>query len=75
MKGKQSEWWFKQMSLGHKYKIVLEVILEFLHQYDDDCFTNPEKPNWSVKDFKLEQFQRRIGKKIDETDEQHKHNI
>ena len=49
----------------HKYKIWLDLICEFLHQWDDDVFTM-EKPNRSVKDYGLEQFQWRLGKKLDE---------
>ena len=41
----------------HKYKIVLDTILEFIHQIPDEEFLNPEKPNFTVKDFTLEQFQ------------------
>lgn len=51
---------------SHRYKIWLDLICEFLHQLPDDVFVNMDKPNFSVKDYGLEQFQRRIWRKIEE---------
>lgn len=48
----------------HRAKICLDFICEFLNQRPDDVFMNMDKPNMSVKDYSLEQFQRRIWKKI-----------
>lgn len=53
----------------HKCKIVMDYILEFLHQIPDDEFNNPEKPNFCVKDFGLEQFQWWVCKRMDELKE------
>lgn len=58
--------WVPVITEIHKYKIVLDTILEFIHQIPDDEFTNPEKPNFCVRDFTLEQFQRWLGKKMDD---------
>ena len=54
------------ISESHKYKIWLDLICEFLHQLPDDAFTRMDKPNMTVKDYGLEQFQRWIGRKLDE---------
>ena len=61
--------WYKQkkFSDGYKYKIVLEIILEFLHRMPDEAFQGQEKSNYNTKDYTLEQFHRYIAKKIDET--------
>lgn len=53
---------------NHRYKIGLDLICEFLHQLPDDVFTRMDKPNMTVEDYGLEQFQRWIGRKIDETE-------
>lgn len=45
----------------HKAKICLDFICEFLRQRPDYSMG---KPNMSVKDYSLEQFQYRIWKKI-----------
>ena len=43
--------WVPVITEIHKYKIVLDTILEFIHQIPDEEFLNPEKPNFTVKDF------------------------
>lgn len=49
----------------HRYKIAMDVILEFLHQIPDEQFTNPEKANFSAKDFNLAQFRAYMARRID----------
>lgn len=62
----------KVITERHKYKIVLDVILEFLHQIPDDEFLNPEKPNFCTKDFSLEQFHWYIARRMDILNERDK---
>lgn len=45
----------------HRAKICMDMICEFLHLWPDYC---TDKPNMSVNDYTLKQFQSRIGKKI-----------
>jgi len=61
--------WYKQKKFSdcYKYKIVLEIILEFLHRVPEECFEG-EKKHYSVKDYSLENFQFYVWRKIDETD-------
>ena len=54
------------LSESHKYKIGMDLICEFLHQWPDDVFDMMDKANWSVKDYGLEQFQWWLGRKIEE---------
>lgn len=63
---KKPNGWVPVITEIHKYKIVLDTILEFLHQLPDDEFNNPEKPNFTVRDFWLEQFQWWLGRKMDD---------
>lgn len=49
----------------HRYKITMDVILEFLHQIPDEQFENPEKPNWSAKDFTLAHLWGYMQRRID----------
>ena len=49
----------------HRYKITMDVILEFLHQLPDDEFNNPEKPNYSTKDFTLAHLWAYMQRRID----------
>ena len=65
---KRAKWPEIILSESHKYKIGLDLICEFLHQWDDDAFMMMNKANWSVKDYWLEQFQWWIGRKIEETE-------
>lgn len=58
--------WVPVITEVHRYKIVMDTILDFLHQIPDTEFNNPEKPNFCVKDFSLEQFQWWIGRRMDE---------
>lgn len=55
------EWPQILLTEEHRAKICLDFICEFLHQRPDDIMW---KPNMSVKDYSLEQFQRRVGRKI-----------
>lgn len=49
----------------HRYKITMDVILEFLHQIPDDEFSNPEKPNFCTKDFTLAHLWAYLQRRID----------
>lgn len=68
---KWERWPTELITKEHRYKIWLDLICEFLHQRDDDAFIGGEKANFSVKDYWLEQFQRRLGRKLDEWYETH----
>lgn len=61
--------WYKQKKFSdcYKYKIVLEIILEFLHRVPENYFQG-DKTHYSVKDYSLENFQYYVCKRIDETD-------
>ena len=62
---KKPKGWVPVITEIHKYKIVLDTILEFIHQIPDKEFNNPEKPNFNVRDFTLEQFQWWLGRRMD----------
>lgn len=62
---KKPNGWVPVITEIHKYKIVLDTILEFLHQIPDNEFNNPEKYNFCVKDFTLEQFQWWLWRRMD----------
>lgn len=54
--------WFKVViTQEHRAKICMDMICEFLHQRPDHTMW---KPNFTVKDYSLEQFQSRVWKKI-----------
>lgn len=55
------EWPQILLTEEHRAKICLDFICEFLRQRPDDIMW---KPNMSVKDYSLEQFQRRVWRKI-----------
>jgi len=58
---KKDEWPQIVITEEHRAKICLDLICEFLRQWPDDSMG---KPNMCVKDYSLEQFQRRVWKKI-----------
>lgn len=61
------EWIWPEVVLTkeHRANICLDMICEFLSLWKEDLDC-PWKPNMSVKDYKLEQFQRWIWKQIGE---------
>lgn len=63
---KWKEWPTVIITEEHRYKIGLDLICEFLHQRPDNEFEFMWKANRCVKDYTLEQFQRRIGRKLDQ---------
>lgn len=55
------EWLKIIVTEEHRAKICMDMICEFLHQRPDYSMN---KPNMNVKDYSLEQFQRRVWKRI-----------